>query len=378
YSEISLKGGNRDFFEKKLINNIKNALKKNCRISFSVKKIFGRLIAVPVGDPNEIDYEEATKALLKVFGIANFAFAKVVTINMEIFKNECLMMLEKKRFKTFRISTRRSDKNFSLNSQEINTVIGAYIVEKTGAKVSLKEAEVDCHIEIVNKEAYIYLDKIKGLGGMPVGSANKALVLISGGFDSPVASWYALKRGVNVDYLHFHSMPYTDRASLDKVNDLVEVLKQYGGGDRIYLSPFAEIQKQIMVSCPEKLRVVLYRRMMMRIAEKIAIKKRYYAIVTGENISQVASQTLENLRAIEAVIQLPIIRPLICFDKEEIINQARLIGTHDISTKPHDDCCTRFIPKNPETKARLNEVEKAEENLDVIGLVNEAVEEILK
>ena len=274
-----------------------------------------------------------------------------------------------KDYTTFRISARRADKSFPLNSQEINTRLGGEVVAKYGKKVNLDNPDLSIHVEIVGKIAYLYYEKIKGPGGLPVGVSGKALVLISGGFDSPVAAWYALRRGMQVEFIHFHSMPYTSKASLEKVASLVNVLETYGASNKIANIPFAEIQKKVLISCPEKLRVILYRRIMMRMSENLANKHNCKALVTGEAVGQVASQTLENLRATGIVTTLPIIRPLICFDKEDIMELATKIGTHDISKKPHDDACTRFIPDHPEIHANLKEVEQAEEKLDINTLL---------
>lgn len=369
YSEIGLKGGNRDYFENRLVQNIKQSLKANIDLEYTCKKIFGRIIVEFNKELTKKEVETIQGLLGKIFGIANFSFGfKVEALFSEI-ESVILKRAKIDNYKTFRISARRSDKYFPLNSQELNMKMGEIVFNECKKKVNLTNPDLNFFIELVGKSAYIYFNKTKGLGGMPVGVSGKAIVLMSGGFDSPVAAWYALKRGIQVEFLHFHSMPYTSQASLDKVNALVKVLGQYGATNKTYLYPFADIQKQVMVKCPEKLRVVLYRRMMMRIAENLAFKNNCKALVTGEAVAQVASQTLENIRATGSVTNLPIIRPLICFDKEDILIVARQIGTHDISAKPHDDCCTRFVPKHPEIRAKLEEVKKAEESLDVEEIV---------
>ncbi|MBL7057736.1 tRNA 4-thiouridine(8) synthase ThiI [Patescibacteria group bacterium] len=377
YSEIGLKGGNRDFFENQLVQNIKVALKGVLDGDFTCRRIFGRFLVDYKKEFSVDEINMVSDKLEKIFGIANFSFVCVIEANFDLIEKEILKSLKNREFNTFRISTRRSDKSFPMDSPEMNTKIGASVVDLYGKKVSLKNPELNCHIELVGKQAYVYYDKIKGMGGMPVGTSGKAMVLISGGFDSPVASWFALKRGIQVEFLHFHSMPYTSQASVDKVKALVKVLEKFGSSSKIYLFPFADIQKEIIMKCPEKLRVVLYRRAMMRIAESLAFKKNCKALVTGEAVGQVASQTLENMRAIGSVVNLPIIRPLVCFDKEDIIEKARFIGTYDISAKPHDDCCTRFIPKHPETKAKLSEVELAEKSIDIDEMVAGTMKDIM-
>ncbi|MEF3691745.1 MAG: 7-cyano-7-deazaguanine synthase, partial [Candidatus Moraniibacteriota bacterium] len=227
---------------------------------------------------------------------------------------------------------------------------------------------------------FIYTDVFCGIGGLPVGSAGKALVLLSGGIDSPVAAYFALKRGVRVDFIHFHSIPYTSQASNDKVISLARILNKFQNKARIFLIPLADIQKEAVLKCPEKLRIILYRRMMLRIAEAVAGKNRQTVLYTGEVVSQVASQTLENIRAVNEAIKIPIIRPLSGFDKSEIIKKAREIGTYATSVLPHEDCCTRFMPKNPETKGKINEILEAEKSLNIAKLAKEALEkaEIMK
>ena len=373
YDEIALKGKNRIFFEKILIENIKNKLSKEISPECFeyVERISGRII-VKTGKKKFT--REKYLVIGNIFGITGFAFAKEEIIDIAKIKAICWEMLKNEEFKTFRITASRSEKNFHLNSEEINREIGAFIVEKSGKKVSLKNAEKECFIELVNKRAFIYVDTHKGAGGLPVGSAGRALVLVSGGIDSPVASYFALKRGVQVDYIHFHSVPYTSEASNDKVLELVRILSKFQNKSKIFLVPLADIQKEIVLKCPDKLRIILYRRMMLRIAQRAALNKKYMAIYTGEAVSQVASQTLENISVINSVAEIPVLRPLIGFDKIEIIKKSQEIGTYDISILPHEDCCTRFMPKSPETKGKIDEVIEAENNLEIEDLIKRALE----
>ena len=371
YDEIALKGKNRIYFEKILIENIKNKLSReisdNC---FKyVKRISGRIII----EADKSISAEKFLILREIFGITSFSFAEETLQDMEEIKQKCWNMLKNKEFETFRITASRSEKNFFLKSEEINREIGAFVVKKSNKKVKLKDADINCHIELVNKRAFSYVDKYKGAGGLPVSSAGKALVLLSGGIDSPVASYFALKRGVQVDYIHFHSLPFTSQASNDKVFELVKKLKKFQNKSKIFLIPLASIQKEVVLKCPEKLRIVLYRRMMLRIAEKVAQRNKYLAIYTGESVSQVASQTLENIFAIGEAVKIPILRPLIGFDKADIIEKALQIGTYEISILPHEDCCTRFMPKHPETRGKINEVYEAEKLLDIEKLTKEAI-----
>lgn len=372
YNEIALKGKNRTYFEKILVENIKRKIENEIspQAVEYIKRISGRIII----KPRENITKEKFFILKDVFGITNFSFAQECSQDMQEIKEACWKILKEKSFETFRITASRSEKNFFLKSDEINREVGGFIVEKNKKKVRLKNPDTECFIELVNEKAFIHADKHKGAGGLPVNSSGKALVLLSGGIDSPVAAYFALKRGVKVDYVHFHSLPYTSAASNDKVISLAKKLKKFQRKSKIFMVPLAPIQKEVLLKCPEKLRIILYRRMMLKIAEKIAQKNRYLAIYTGESVAQVASQTLENIFIINEAIKMPIFRPLIGFDKSDIIQKAQKIGTYEISILPHEDCCTRFMPNHPETRGKLTEVYLAEEKLDVDKLIEEALD----
>lgn len=370
YGELSLKGGNRKYFEDKLAKNIRLHLEKNFPGSFElIQKFHGRII-VKLTPEGASQPERLKKIMQKIFGLANFSFAAEIPRDINKMQAACWEMMRNRKFKSFRITAQRSEKNFPLTSQEINEKIGAYIQKKSGKKVKLKDPELNCFVEITEKNAFAYLEKLKGAGGMPVGTSAKSIVLLSGGIDSPVAAYFALKRGSIPVFVHFHSLPFTSPKSIEKIKELVKILNSYNLKSKVYLVPFAEIQKEIILKTEPKPRVVLYRRMMLRISEKIAEMENAQAIYTGDSVAQVASQTLENIRAIEEAVRIPVLRPLAGFDKEEIIDWARRIGTYEISTLPHDDCCTRFVPKHPELQASILKIKAEEKKLNIRKLVN--------
>jgi thiamine biosynthesis protein ThiI len=281
-----------------------------------------------------------------------------------------LESLQEKTFGSFRIQTKRGDKTFPLTSPEINAAVGAAVKDKAGSRVDLDAPDLTISIEILPQAAFFGFGKIPGAGGLPVGVSGRLVCLISGGIDSPVAACRMMRRGCRLSFVHFHSSPYLDKTSQEKVKELVKLLTRYQFSSRLYLVPFGEIQRQIVATVARPLRVVLYRRMMIRIAEAIASQEKGKGLVTGESLGQVASQTLENLAVIENTASLPILRPLVGMDKQEIIDQARKIGTFEISTIPDQDCCQLFVPRHPATKARLSDVEQAESHLDLPVLVD--------
>ncbi len=373
YHEIGLKGKNRKFFENKLVENIKKALPLG---SFEfVKRISGRII-VKLNEKGLKEEKKIKESLKKVFGIVHFSFAHFSKPEIELIEKQALEILKTKTFKTFKIEAQRSDKRFPLTSPKINERIGALIVEKLKKKVKLKKPSITFFIEVVEKHAFLYTEKIKAYGGLPVGTGGRAAVLLSGGIDSPVAAFLTMKRGVKVVFVHFHAHPYTDQASIDKAKRIVKVLNQFQFDSKLYLVPFADIQKAILLKTQAKLRVILYRRFMLRIAEQIAKKEKTLALVTGDSIGQVASQTLHNIRVINQIASLPVLRPLIGFDKEEIIEKAKEIKTFNISILPHQDCCARFLPRHPETRADLREVELNEKKLEIEDLIEKTIQSI--
>ena len=373
YGEIGLKRGNRSYFEKKLAQNIKMSLKgMGCT---EVRRIYGRLLVMLHPDA---DVEAIQQRLGKVMGIAHFELALATAQRVDAIQAAALELVKDKQFKTLKVETKRANKRFPLTSPEISATVGAYLLSATGASADMHTPDLRCNIEIVDEAAYIYVEKIRGVGGLPVGASGKVLVMLSGGIDSPVAAWRMMKRGVKALFVHFYSYPYTDRASLEKVEELAEILATWNYRTQVYFVPFAEVQREIVTQTPARFRVILYRRMMVRIAQQIAAAAKAECLVTGESLGQVASQTLVNLRVIEEAAEIPILRPLIGDDKEEIMELAARVGTFEISTLPHDDCCSLFVPDHPATNASLEAVQEAEAALDVNTLAKLAVESVKK
>ncbi|MCS7121009.1 MAG: tRNA 4-thiouridine(8) synthase ThiI [Archaeoglobaceae archaeon] len=345
YGEIGIKGKNRAFFEKKLVENIEKiakikAVRKSGRIEAEFKS-------------------EAEEKLKKIPGIKYFAPALKVEKDIEEIKKASLKVLPEN-FESFKVESSRSDKTFPLTSPEINAELGKFIVERTGKKVDLKKAEVKVYVEICEKESYIYSKKVKGVGGLPVGTAGKVVSLVSGGIDSPVASFLMMKRGCEVVAVHFFNETLHSKEVRKKIVMLAEKLAEFQGKMRLYMVPFESIQLEIIRDVPAKLRMIAYRRSMMRMANIVAKKEKAKAIVTGDNLSQVASQTLDNIATINSASALPVLSPLIGMDKEEIIEIAKKIETYKISTIPYEDCCSLLVSKHPETRARKEDVEKYE------------------
>jgi tRNA uracil 4-sulfurtransferase len=375
YHEIALKKGNRPYFTELLKRNLLAAVK-----DLGVKEIRSLPARLLVTFKSEIDTQIAIERIRTVFGVANFSPVERTARDIEVLRTRILKSLNGIHFASFRVDTQRGDKTFSLTSPEINRQLGAAVKEKSGARVDLSHPEFTVTVEILPQDAFFGFDKIPGAGGLPVGASGRVVSLISGGIDSPVAAYRMMQRGCRLIFVHFHSTPYLDKTSQEKVRQLVTTLTRHQFLSRLYLVPFGEIQRQIVATVSRPLRVVLYRRMMLRIAEGIGRKERAKALVTGESLAQVASQTLDNMGVIQQAASLLVLRPLVGMDKQEIIDQARRIGTFEISSIPDQDCCQLFVPKHPATKATPREVEEAESRLDVTelmrtGLVNATHEE---
>ncbi len=373
YAEVGLKGKNRIFFEKRLTSNIKVALRGTGYTE--VKRLHDRIL-VRLGI--NADLSEIKKRLQQVMGIAYFELACSTERDITAIKETALQQIRGLTYRSLKVETRRTDKTFPLTSPQISAEVGGYLIEKTGARADMHNPDVVCWIKITQKNAYISTEKIPGIGGLPVGVSGKVLVMLSGGIDSPVAAWQMIKRGAKAVFIHFYSYPYTDKASLEKVIELAQILAVSNYRSMVYLVPFAELQQVIVTGTPAPFRVLLYRRMMTRIAQRVATLIDAEALVTGESLAQVASQTLTNLRTIEAIADIPILRPLIGEDKAEIIEKAQRIGTFDVSTRPHQDCCSLFVPKHPATRASLGELDEAESDLDIEALVEKALNNLEK
>ena len=371
YHEIILKGKNRAFFERRLKENVEKAL---AGLPYrSIRRLSGRILVELVPDS---PVEEVGARLQKVFGLVFCCPAWKSTQKMEQLQEDLWSLVQTREFDTYKIDSRRANKKYPLNSQQMNEHLGAIIGERSGQRVRLEQPDLTCYVDIVEDYAFLYFEKLKGALGLPLSSSGKVVVLLSGGIDSPVAAYKVMKRGCRAIFVHFHSLPHTTPESLDKVRLLVSILNEYQYGSKTYMIPFADAQRQVVAFTPLETRVILYRRIMMRLAESIARREGAHALVTGDSIGQVASQTLENLRAISDATQFPIFRPLIGEDKEEIIAVARRIGTFETSILPHDDCCSLFVPKHPETRARLDGIRRVEGELDIDKIVGDALSEM--
>ena len=375
YGEIGVKGKNRYIFENKLIKNVKNILKPIGK--FNVYKEYGRIYV----DLDGYDYEEVVEEVKKVFGIVGVCPAVRAEKDYNLLKELALKMLEEKieqGYKSFKVDSRRGDKDFKLTSQEMSLDIGGYLVSQVKDKIAVdvRNPEVKIHCELRQNHVMVYSDTIPGYGGLPLGTNGRAMSLLSGGIDSPVASWMVAKRGMELECIHFHSYPFTSEKSQEKVRDLAQILAKYCGRVRLHKVNMLEIQKSIGLNCKDEEMTIISRRFMIRIAERVAESRHCDALVTGESIGQVASQTIQGLTCTNASVKMPVFRPLIAMDKTEIIEVAQKIGTFETSILPEEDCCTVFSPKKPVTKPKLDRIEKSENKLDVEKLIQDAIDNI--
>ena len=369
YQEIALKGQNRPWFIARLVRNLRDATRDlDVR---DVRALMGR-IEVVLGDT--ASYDAVRDRLSRVFGIGNFSRAGRAALDVDAIAAEILKDLGPEDPPTFRVSAKRADKRFPLTSPQIEREVGGRIKEARGWTVDLDDPAFTIHVETLTGEAFYSFSREPGPGGLPVGSSGRVVCLLSGGIDSPVAAWRMMRRGCRVVFVHFHSYPILSRASQEKAQQLARMLTAFQFRTKLYLVPFGEIQQRVVLAVAPPLRVVVYRRLMMRIAEQIARANRARALVTGEVVGQVASQTLENMATIGRVVSLPVLRPLVGMDKEEIIAAAQGLGTFPISIVPDQDCCTLFTPRHPATKARPEDVERAETELPIEEMVRQATD----
>jgi thiamine biosynthesis protein ThiI len=367
YQEIALKGKNRPWFVTRLVRNLRGAT-ADLDVT-SVRSLMGRIeVALgPSADPRLVG-----ERIRHVFGIANYSHAGRASQDLGEIAEAILRDLGDRTCRSFRVSARRADKRFPMTSPQIEREVGGRIKTARGWHVNLDDPELVIHVEMLTGDCFYYFGKERGAGGLPTGTAGRVACLLSGGIDSPVAAWRMMKRGCSVTLVHFHSYPVLSRASIDKAKQLAGVLTRYQQRTRLYVVAFGDIQQQVLLSVPAPMRVVIYRRLMLRIAERIARARGAQALVTGDVVGQVASQTLENLAVIGGATTLPLFRPLIGMDKEEITAEAERLGTYPISIIPDQDCCTLFIPRNPLTRARLADVEAAERTLPIEQMVETA------
>ena len=372
YGEIGVKGKNRYLFENKLIKNIKNMLKPLGE--YNVYKEYGRIYV----DVNDDNYEEVMEEVRKVFGIVGVCPGVKAEKDYDVLKATALKLIEQKieeGAKTFKVESRRGDKSLPLTSQEMSIDIGGYILSnvKDRIKVDVRNPEVKVRCEYRELNTMVYTDSVPGYGGLPMGTAGKAMSLLSGGIDSPVATWMVAKRGMDIECIHFHTYPFTSERSREKVLDLARTLSRYCGPIKVHCCNILEIEKEITEKLNREETTIHSRRFMMMITQRLAEQRNCQAIVTGESIGQVASQTIYGLTCTNAVCSLPVFRPLIAMDKSDIIDIAQEIGTYDISIVPEEDCCSVFAPKKPITKPKLDRIEKSEEKLDIEALIEGAM-----
>ncbi len=371
--EIVLKGLNRSTFEDILIKNMRRRLASVGQFTF--RKSQSTIVAEPVDD--DIDFDEAVSQVSRVFGIVGFSVAAVCEKDIEAIKRTTLEFLgdDLRNVRTFKVNGKRSDKKFPMTSPEIAAEVGAHILSNIHPlKVDVHEPELTVTVE-VRDQVLIHGNQRKGAGGLPIGSSGKAALLLSGGIDSPVAGYMMAKRGLMLDAVHFVSPPYTSKRAELKVHALAKLVSRYAGRIKLYVVPFTEIQEAIKDHCPEDMFTLIMRRLMMRIAQQIAVGDGCKALITGESLGQVASQTIDALHCTNAVAEIPVFRPLIGMDKDEIIDIARRIDTFETSLQPFEDCCTVFTPKHPKTRPTVEMLEEAEAQFDFAPLVARAVRE---
>jgi thiamine biosynthesis protein ThiI len=370
YGELVLKCGNRKWFEQKLLGDIRAKLRP-----LNISDIDNRDGRVIVSFAEGYDIKTLVDKADKVFGVTIYAPAIKAGIAFADIESAVLSRLEGRQFRSFAVRARRVDKRLALTSQEINIQLGSAVLKKfPNIKVDLDNPELTVHIDVLSDFSLVYLDRVKGVGGLPMGSSGRIACLISGGIDSPVAAWHMMKRGCHVDFVHFHSAPFTDRASIEKVEEIVERLADWQAEPcRLAKVAIGDLQRKLVTSAHEKYRVILYRRMMVRLATEIAVGLKSEALVTGEALGQVASQTLSNMATVENAAGMMMLRPLVGMDKQDITDLSRRIGTYDLSIMPHQDCCQFLEPRHPATYTTISELKEVEAALDIEQLVKDGL-----
>ena len=364
YHELGLKRGNRPLFLRHLARNLRRATSDLGPLT--PRQVSGRVLLDLENHPDPAAVRDRVR---RVCGVSSFALAYRVASTVEAMKSIIAWLVEGRTFASFRITARRAFKTYPMTSVELNRELGAFVLERVASRVDLRHPEVEIHVEVMPAETFVYIDPVPGPGGLPVGASGTVAALLSGGIDSPVAAWRMMKRGCRVLFVHFHSVPYLPPTSQAKAKALVGLLTQWQYDSTLILVPFAEIQREVVLTVPPPARVVVYRRLMVRIAEALARKHGAAALTTGESLGQVASQTLSNIARIDEAAGMPILRPLIGMDKLEITDEARRLGTFEISIEPDADCCTLFVPKHPATRMSEHEVSAVESRLEIPRLV---------
>jgi len=367
YAELSTKKDNINFFLKTLYDDVKKNLKEDVEINYD----YGRMFIVP----KEGNFDNITKKLKNIFGIHEIIVAyKLQNKNIDNIKEKIIELLKDKEFKTFKVDVKRSDKNYPIDGMELRKVLGGHILKNIpNLKVDVNNPEVIVNVEIRLKEILIYFDKIKGIGGYPVGTLGKGLLMLSGGIDSPVAGYLAMKRGVKLECIYFESPPHTSEAALNKVKKLAQKLAIYNNDIKLHIINFTEIQEEIYKNIPHDYLITIMRRMMYRISAIVASRSNAKILVNGESIGQVASQTLTSMSAINEVVKIPVIRPVACFDKLEIIDIAKKIDTYETSILPYEDCCTIFVPDHPVINPQKEKCEEYEKLINYEDMIYRAV-----
>jgi thiamine biosynthesis/tRNA modification protein thiI len=376
FGETALKGKNKSYFEKKLVDRVKKILRK-----FSGVDVYREEGLVFVSANSENSQEELVGEISKVFGISSISPAVETNPNMEdIYEtavNFMMNLIEKESVRTFKVEAKRADKNFPVKSPEIARLVGGEVLKGCKVlKVDVRNPQVCLHVDVRRDKAYIYRKKIQGYGGLPLGTNGKGMLLLSGGIDSPVAGWMMAKRGMSIEAIHFHSYPYTSRRAQEKVEELARQISIYCGDFKLHIVNLLPVQEEIIKTCPEEETTILVRRFMMKIAEKVGEQTGAKTLITGESLGQVASQTTESIVCTDQSVAMPVLRPLIAMDKVDIMDVAKKIGTYETSILPYEDCCTVFLPKHPVTRPKLESILHSEEKLNVDKLVAEAMKNV--